>query len=496
MKRILSIIILLLSFEIGFSQTVFPIVADTVKVKTPPVHVNNDVILKIQGNLIAKRGYIDTIYFKDGSVQFTALTTTLISNWNTAYSWGDWHSTALPKWDSSLAKAFIAANYVPLSRTINSYALTSNISLNKTDIGLSAVPNIDATNPANISQTSTYRFSTDAEKATWNGKQNALGYTPENVANKAVDFNTLNNTLYPSVQAVKTYADALVVGLVDDRGNWSAALNTYPTTGGSGASGIVVKGDLYFINAAGVLGTDSIFNGDQIRALVDLPGQTSSNWAVLRGKVPFTPENIIHKSDATTLGYSSLLYPTQNAVKVYTDAAVVNGNTAYSWGNHATYGYSTASNTQTFTNKTWNGVAIANAYLVNSSVTIGSTNIALGTTSTSLAGLTTVFGSGAFTDSNFILSGGTGNTGLYYGHTNRVVLANYTVGGAMDFVTNGGAGLGADDRPSQLRGRDRGRQSVASLDAGPGFRAGRAWTASANSRCTAAPLRLALRRAS
>lgn len=39
--------------------------------------------------------------------------------------------------------------------------------------------------------------------------------------------------------------------------------------------------------------------------------------------------------------------------------------------------------------------------------------------------------------SNFILGGATGNTGLYYGHTDRVVLANYTAGG-IDFETNGG----------------------------------------------------------
>ena len=35
-----------------------------------------------------------------------------------------------------------------------------------------------------IVESSTKRFVTDAEKATWNAKQNALGYTPENVANK------------------------------------------------------------------------------------------------------------------------------------------------------------------------------------------------------------------------------------------------------------------------------------------------------------------------
>jgi hypothetical protein len=38
----------------------------------------------------------------------------------------------------------------------------------------------------------------------------ALGYTPENVANKATDFTTVNNTLYPSVQATKNYVDSKV----------------------------------------------------------------------------------------------------------------------------------------------------------------------------------------------------------------------------------------------------------------------------------------------
>lgn len=39
---------------------------------------------------------------------------------------------------------------------------------------------------------------------------------------------------------------------------------------------------------------------------------------------------------------------------------------------------------------------------------------------------------------SYQLNGGTGNA-LYYGHTNKVVLANYTVGGGIDFETNGGA---------------------------------------------------------
>lgn len=36
-------------------------------------------------------------------------------------------------------------------------------------------------------------------------KQNSLGYTPENVANKATDFSTVNDTLYPSVEAVQEF---------------------------------------------------------------------------------------------------------------------------------------------------------------------------------------------------------------------------------------------------------------------------------------------------
>jgi hypothetical protein len=44
-------------------------------------------------------------------------------------------------------------------------------------VGLGNVPNLDTSNPANITQDSTHRFVTDTEKSTWNGKQNALGFT-------------------------------------------------------------------------------------------------------------------------------------------------------------------------------------------------------------------------------------------------------------------------------------------------------------------------------
>lgn len=37
-----------------------------------------------------------------------------------------------------------------------------------------------------ITQSASYRLVTDTEKATWNGKQNALGFTAENSANKGL----------------------------------------------------------------------------------------------------------------------------------------------------------------------------------------------------------------------------------------------------------------------------------------------------------------------
>jgi hypothetical protein len=56
---------------------------------------------------------------------------------------------------------------------------------------------------------------------------------PVSTAQAAADTNTLNSA--------KTYADGLVVGLWDDRGNYSAATNVFPSAGGSGAGGAILK---------------------------------------------------------------------------------------------------------------------------------------------------------------------------------------------------------------------------------------------------------------
>ncbi|NTW61855.1 hypothetical protein HGB25_00345, partial [Candidatus Saccharibacteria bacterium] len=89
---------------------------------------------------------------------------------------------------------------VPQSRTVNGQALTSNISLTKTDVGLA---NVDNTSDANKPISS-------ATQTALNAKQNSLGFTAENVANKDIDGTLASNsdTKYPSQKAVKTYVDA------------------------------------------------------------------------------------------------------------------------------------------------------------------------------------------------------------------------------------------------------------------------------------------------
>ena len=134
----------------------------------------------------------------------------------------------------------------------------------------------------------------------------ALGYTPENTSNKSTDgtFTANSDTLYPSQKAVKTYADGLVTGLLDDRGNFDASGNVFPSSGGSGTAGAILKGDLWYISVGGTLGGTSVVVGSSIRALVDSPGQTSSNWSILNVGLGYVPENQANKGVAN--GYASL----------------------------------------------------------------------------------------------------------------------------------------------------------------------------------------------
>lgn len=93
-------------------------------------------------------------------------------------SWGTITGTLSNQTDLNSAlsgkQSSLGFTAVPDSRQVNGHALTSDVTVSKTDVGLGNVANVDQTNPANITQDATHRFATDTEKSTWNGKQDAL----------------------------------------------------------------------------------------------------------------------------------------------------------------------------------------------------------------------------------------------------------------------------------------------------------------------------------
>ena len=72
----------------------------------------------------------------------------------------------------------------------------------------------DAFDMDNMVEGTTNKLVSSAEKSTWNGKQDALGFTAENSANKKTDLSDNSDTYYPSQKAVKTAVDAKQATLV------------------------------------------------------------------------------------------------------------------------------------------------------------------------------------------------------------------------------------------------------------------------------------------
>jgi hypothetical protein len=105
-----------------------------------------------------------------------------------------------------------------------------------------------------------------------------------------------------------------VVGLFDDRGIYNPSITSaFPTSGGSGSSGSILKGDLWTVSGLGLnvsqsIGTHLVTDGDVIRALTDNPAQTDSNWAVSENNLGYTPvvaNTAIVGSTKTKITYDS-----------------------------------------------------------------------------------------------------------------------------------------------------------------------------------------------
>ena len=112
------------------------------------------------------------------------------------------------------------------------------------------------------------------------------------------------------------YADGLVVNLWDDRGTFSAAAGTWPTSGdgGSGIDNSIMKGDTWSISTGGTLtGGKVVAVGDVIRALVNNAGNTSTDWGITENNLGYTAENSTNKATNLT-SPDNTKYPTTQAV--------------------------------------------------------------------------------------------------------------------------------------------------------------------------------------
>lgn len=143
----------------------------------------------------------------------------------------------------------------------------------------------------------------------------------------------------------RAYAEGLIVGLWDDRGNFDASVNAYPSSGGSGTAGAILKGDIWTISVGGTMPTAQVVGvGDTVRALSDTPGNTQANWAIQEQNIGYIAENSANKSTSNLLGTSDTLYPTQKAVKEYVDASGLPTATTIlrgqKFGNHSWLSYS------------------------------------------------------------------------------------------------------------------------------------------------------------
>lgn len=98
--------------------------------------------------------------------------------------------------------------------------------------------------------------------------------------------------------ATEAYANSLVVGLWDDRGSFDASGGAYPSSGGSGTAGAILKGDIWTISVAGTLPTGQVVEiGDVVRALIDTPGNTQANWGITQNNIGYVAENSANKTN-------------------------------------------------------------------------------------------------------------------------------------------------------------------------------------------------------
>jgi len=128
-------------------------------------------------------------------------------------------------------------------------------------------------------------YLTSADWATFNSKQNALGFTPEDISNKATDFTVINDTLYPTVEAVKEQLDLKVNLTVQTTGLviFFVTDQIYNTNGSPGTGNITND-----LTGAKLGIIQKIYHNDVVAPTV--PG----GWVLIGGEYKLSELNIIY----------------------------------------------------------------------------------------------------------------------------------------------------------------------------------------------------------
>lgn len=169
--------------------------------------------------------------------------------------------------------------FVPLTRTITINGETHDLATDRTWT-VNLLTSLSATSPLlynnltgvfSIQQATTvqngYLSSTDWN--IFNNKQNALGFTPENVANKSISTSLgTSNILYPTQLAVKTYVDAAVSGFFILQGDWNASTNSPDLTG------VITTGFAWRVSVAGSTNLGGITDWQ----VNDVAAKTATGW--------------------------------------------------------------------------------------------------------------------------------------------------------------------------------------------------------------------------
>lgn len=202
---------------------------------------------------------------------------------------------------------------VPNTRTVNGHALSSNVTVSKSDVSLGSVDNVQQLPLSYLDTDGTLAANSDVKVASQKAvktyvdaglaaKQNSLGFTAEDVANKDVDptLAASSDDLYPTQNAVKSYVDTGLVAKANE----------------TEIIGVSSTGTLTFnANPADGDQWNGLHDGDTSLTFKTSPGDPSD--VQIGATVSDTIDNAIEVL-ANQFGYSNYSHPSLN-VLLYTD---------------------------------------------------------------------------------------------------------------------------------------------------------------------------------